>query len=219
MKFDFSDAAKAKESGNRIEPGIKNATFEGVDFNTITSQKTGDVFKVMSLKLNIEGHGEFVQNFFEPQSDERTEMTWGTSASQLDHFKISVMEILEAISPEIVEKINSNELTMSGSFKQIVDFVKAKTADKIGMSVQVKLIPQNNGFVSIPSYPARITRNGELGIATRFIGQNLTLSSSELKKIEAAKEAKPTNMATKVDVKDTLSGMKDDLNDDSDLPF
>ena len=89
--------------------------------------------------------------------------------------------------------------------------------------VQVKFIPQSNGFVSMPSYPARITRNGDLGIATRIIGQNLVLTANELKRIEAAKNATPTNMASQADTSATLDAMAENLGvddkDDSDLPF
>ena len=89
--------------------------------------------------------------------------------------------------------------------------------------VQVKFIPQSNGFVSMPSFPARITRNGDLGIATRIIGQNLVLTANELKRIEAAKNATPTNMASQADTSATLDAMAENLGvddkDDSDLPF
>ena len=89
--------------------------------------------------------------------------------------------------------------------------------------VQVKFVPQSNGFVSMPSFPARITRNGDLGIATRIIGQNLTLTPSELKRIEAAQNAAPTNMASHTDVASTLDTMAENLGIDSDkeddLPF
>ena len=88
--------------------------------------------------------------------------------------------------------------------------------------VQIKLIPQNNGFVSMPSFPARITRNGDLGIATRIIGQNLVLTPNELKKIEAAKNATPTNMASQADTSTTLNAMSENLgidDDSDDLPF
>ena len=89
--------------------------------------------------------------------------------------------------------------------------------------VQVKLIPQSNGFVSMPSFPARITRNGDLGIATRIIGQNLVLTPNELKRIEAAKSAAPTNMASQVDTTTTLGAMAENLgvgdDEEEDLPF
>ena len=105
-----------------------------------------------------------------------------------------------------------------------MDAVKSFTAPMVGkVRVQVKLIPQSNGFVSMPSFPARITRNGDLGIATRIIGQNLTLTPSELKRIEAAQNATPTNMASQADTATTLNDMSENLGIDNDstddLPF
>ena len=224
MQYNFSGAVKAKESGNALTAGIKDATFMGVEFANVTSQKTGDAFKTLALKLDIDGYGEYTQNFFEPQSDERKQMQWGPTASPLDHFLITVREILEAVDPQIIKDIDNGTKTLSGNFKQIVDAVKAFTDPMIGkVRVQVKLIPQSNGFVSMPSFPARITRNGDLGIATRIIGQNLVLTSNELKRIEAAKNAVPTNMASQVDTATTLDAMAENLDIDNDkeddLPF
>lgn len=215
MNFDFSDAVKAKESGSRLTAGIKDALFEGVEFANVTSQKTGDAFKTLVLKLNVDGYGPYQQNFFEPTSDERKDMQWGKSASQLDHFKIAVMEILEAVCPEIVTEINAGTKKLSGSFKQIVDAVASYTSVGKGKKVQIKLLPQSNGYVAMPSFVARIDKNGNLGIATRIIGESLTLTASEQKKIEAAETAKPTNMATS----NIVSAMVADLDDGSDLPF
>ena len=223
MQYNFSGAVKAKESGNVLTAGIKDATFMGVEFANVTSQKTGDAFKTLALKLDIDGYGEYTQNFFEPQSDERKQMQWGPTASPLDHFLITVREILEAVDPQIIKDIDEGTKTLSGNFKQIVDAVKTFTAPMIGkVRVQVKLIPQSNGFVSMPSFPARITRNGDLGIATRIIGQNLALTPNELKRIEAAKSATPTNMASQADTAKTLDSMSENLGIDDntdDLPF
>ena len=61
-----------------------------------------------------------------------------------------------------------------------------------------------------------------MGIQTRVIGHNLTLSSSEVKKIEAAKNAKPTDMATKKEAKELLDDLGIDMkpsNGLDDLPF
>ena len=150
-------------------------------------------------------------------------MQWGPTASPLDHFLITVREILEAVDPQIIKDIDEGTKTLSGNFKQVVDAVKTFTAPMVGkVRVQVKLIPQSNGFVSMPSFPARITRNGDLGIATRIIGQNLSLTPNELKRIEAVKNATPTNMASQVDTSTTLNAMSENLgidNSSDDLPF
>lgn len=220
MNFDFSDAVNAKEAGARLTPGIKDATFEGVEFANITSQKTGDAFKTLVLKLNVDGYGPYQQNFFEPQSADRQEMQWGVSASQLDHFKITVMEILEAICPDVCAEINAGTKKLTGTFKQIVDAVAAYTKPYVGKQTKIKLIPGKDNFCNMPSYPARIDRNGNLGIATRIIGDNITLTSSELKKIENAATAKPTNMAEKT-TDSIVSAMGADLDStgSDDLPF
>ena len=212
MKFDFGAAVEAKATGSRITPGIKNAKFMGVSFANVTSQSTGDTYKTMALKLDVEGFGEYTQNFFEPQSDERTEMQWGLSASPLDHFMITMREIYEALNPDGLAELKK----LTGTFKQIVDTFKSLTDKYIGTNVQVKFIPGNNGFCSMPSFTARIDRNGNLGVSTYIIGKTLTLTPAEVKKINAANTAKPTDMAEKADI---LSDMEDSLDDKSDLPF
>ena len=222
MKYDFGSAVKAKTGGSFLSAEIKDATFKGVDFTQVTSQKTGDTYNTLSLKVDIDGYGEYVQNFFEPQSDERQEMQWGLSASPLDHFLIIVREILEAVNPQIIDDIDKGKVKLTGTFKQIVNTVKTLTSPFIGTPVQIKLIPQNNGFAAMPSFVARITKSGDLGISTWIIGHDLTMTPQELKKIEAAKEAAPTNMATKANVSDVLSDMENNLeseDDSDDLPF
>lgn len=223
MNFDFSGAVKAKESGNFLSAGIKDATFKGVELGKVTSQKTQEVFSTLSLKLDIAGYGEYTQNFFEPQSDKRPEMQWGVTASPLDHFLITVREIIEAVNPQTIKDIDEGNIKLAGTFTQVVNTIKKLTDPFIGTEVQVKFIPQNNGFVSMPSFTARITKNGDLGIATRIIGHDLTMTAQELKRIEAAKNAAPTNMASKVDVANVLSDMDKSINedsgDDNDLPF
>lgn len=223
MNFNLSDAVSAKEGGKTLTAGIKDATFMGVMFEKKTSQKTGETYNVMTLKLNIDEYGEYSQSFFEPQSAERQEMQWGLSASQLDHFKIIMTEILEAINPQIVKDIQDGTKTLSGNFKQVVDAISNYTKDMIGTTrVQVKLIPQSNGFVSMPQYVARITKSGELGISTRIIGKELSLTPAEVKKIEAAKTAAPTNMSTVSTTKSTVDSMLDDFtteDKEDDLPF
>ena len=74
---------------------------------------------------------------------------------------------------------------------------------------------------SLPSYVASINREGIVYISSKVIGKDLTLSSYEMSRIQAAATATPTNM-TKSD--NVLSDMKSDfgaadVNEDDDLPF
>lgn len=227
MNFNMTQTTGAVESkGGALTSGIHKATFKGIKKDTLTSQN-GDVFNVMTLLLDIEGYGEFKHNFFEPKSNERKESQWGLNASQLDHFMISVRQIIDALDPEIGKKIDSGELKLGGTFAQLVNGVAKEIEGFIGTEVEIKLIP-NNGFNSIPGFPAKINRNGTLGISTRFIGHDLVLTTKEQKLINDVQKAKPTNMANiKNDNSDLLDGLVDELNvdgstdsdDSDDLPF
>jgi len=156
----------------------------------------------MQLSLDIENYGEFNHNFFEPTSNERTESQFGQNPSQVEHFMVAVREILDALNPEIGKSIDTDTVEVKGkhvniknlNFNQFIKLLEILTEPYIGTELQVKLIPQSNGFNAIPGFPARVTKTGVLGIATRFIGHDLVLNQSEQKKIDAANNARPTNM-------------------------
>ena len=213
MKFDFGGVAEAQESGRRLVPGIHEAEFLGVEFTTV--EINGESSNALKLKLNVKDYGEISNNFLEPRSADRTTNQWGgQQPSQLDHFMIAVKVIMDALDDNAEEHLKK----MSGlSFKQLVEAVKKATSNSVGKTIQVKLIPNSKGFPSIPAYPAGVSSTGKCTIATRFIGEELTLTPSEQKRIEAANNAKPTNMATA----NVVANMAADLNaeEDSDLPF
>ena len=220
MKLDFAKAVEAKETGRFLSPGIKNATFEGIEFSKVTG-KDGQDYQTLLLKLDIEGYGSYTQNFFEPKTDERKDNAWGgKNASPGDDFLILVREILQALSPDTMEQIADGTLKLrgkgkfDGTFRELVLAMIEVTAPFVGQEVQVKILPQNNGFSAIPTFIARITKNGELAIGTWVIGHDLTLDDKEKKRIETAANAKPTNMATN----NVVADMKEDLDND-DLPF
>ena len=221
MNFDMSATTGVKEGGKMLAAGIHNAKFNGLELATITSQKDGSTYKVMSLKLDIDGYGDFTHNFFEPRSAERTQSQFGANPSPVEHFMIALRQIFDAVNPKIGEAIDDGTAKIGGDFDAIVKLAAKYTASAIGTEVEVKVVPQQNGFNDIPGFPARINKAGALGIATRFIGHNLTLSQSEQRRIEAAQNSRPTNMAAQND--STLDGLSDALgitdDKDSDLPF
>ena len=218
MNFNLGVTKGAKEASSVLNAGIHNATFKGITKDTING-KDGSVYDVMTLTLDIEGYGEFKHNFFEPTSSERSEGMYGPNPSQQEHFLIAVRQILDAVAPSVSEGIDNGTIKIGGTFTNLVNGIKKHTDEYIGVNVQVKILPGRDGYNNIPGFPARITKQGTLGIGTKFIGENLTLSAKELKSIEAAKTAAPTNMAA-VQPKKTnaLDNMGDDLDDD-DLPF
>lgn len=220
MNFNLSATTGAKEAGSVLSAGIHNATFKGISKDSING-KDGNVYDVMTLTLDVDGFGEFKHNFFEPTSSERTTSQFGENPSQIEHFLIAVRQIVDALDPKIGAGIDDGSITISGTFSQVVNKIKTLTAPYVGNSVQIKLLPGKNGFAALPGFPARITKTGVLGIATRFIAkENLVLTDYEKKKIDAARNATPTNMAANSAANDLLDGMKSQMDDDlDDLPF
>ena len=149
--------------------------------------------------------------------------------SPAEHFMITVRQIVDALDPKIGEAIDNDNVVVSGkhidlkklTFDQLVRLIGKLTEPCKGTEVEVKLVPQTNGFAEMPRFPARVNRNGALGIATRIIGHNLVMNQSEQKKIDAAKNAKPTNMAqtTNGSVEGLAEALGIDEGPDSDLPF
>lgn len=235
MKFSFNETKGATEASARLTAGIRGAKFMGVDKGSV-ELKNGDSADVLSLKLNIDGYGEYTQNFFVPSEDsdtKRSEGMYGENPSRLEHFLIAVREILLAVAPKAVEALDNDkpvvldddeEVNLSDcSFAQLVKGLKKITAPHVGEEVQVKLLPQSNGFVSLPTFCARITKKGNVGIKTFFIGHDLVLSDSEKRTIDRAQNASPTNMASASNGDDELEELSKkmglDTNDVDDLPF
>lgn len=227
--FNLSATTGVKESGKFLQAGIHNAKFVSIELSEVNSQKNGQTYKTMKLTLDVDGFGEFSHNFFEPTSAERSAGTYGENPSQVEHFMVAVRQIVDALSSEIGEMIDNDNIMINGkhikkdglSFDQLVKVIAALTKPYAGTELEVKLVPQSNGFAAIPGFPAKISRNGELGISTRFIGHNLVMNQSEQRKLDAAKNAQPTNMAqtSSGSVEGLAEQLGIDTTDDTDLPF
>lgn len=228
MNFDMSATTGAKEGGKFLAPGIHKAKFNGLMLDSITSQKDGIVYKTMKLDLDVDGYGDYSQNFFDPtvkngqpdpDCNKRTQSQFGENPSKVEHFMIALRQIFDAVNPAIGEGIDNKTTKITGDFSAIVKTAMKLTAPFIGTEVEIKLVPQSNGFAAMPGFPAKINRVGALGIATRIIGHNLVMSQSEQRKIDAANNARPTNMAsndTSIDGLGDALGLTDEK---SDLPF
>jgi len=226
--FNLTSTTGLAEGGKFLSAGIHNAKFNGLALSQITSQKDGSVYNTMQLTLDVDGYGDYTHNFFEPTSKERTQSQFGENPSQLEHFMVALRQILDALDPAIGKAIDDDNVVIQNKkidikdmdFDKLVRLCAALTKPYIGTELEVKLVPQSNGFNSIPGFPAKINRAGALGIATRFIGHNLSLSQSEQNRINQAQNNRPTNMASAAS-NATLDGVADALGVDttSDLPF
>lgn len=228
MNFNFGATKGASEAPKMLTAGIHNAKFVGIKKNTITT-KAGDDLDAMEVTFEVEGYGMYSQNFFAPKSSDRTEGQFGPNPSPMEHFLVTVRQILDALDPEFGKAIDAGDSPIEGnSFTQVVKSLQKITTPYEGRNVQIKLLPQSNGYAAMPSFPARVRmrRDGTeigLGYATTIIAaKDLTLLPKELQKIEAAKNAKPTNMSAPAKnnlLADMAAELDDDNDDESDLPF
>lgn len=227
MNFNFGATTGASEAPKTLAAGIHNAKFMGLKKNIITPKK-GDDLDVMEVTFDVDGYGLYTQNFFAPKGEERSEGQYGLNACSMDHFLITVRQLLDALDHGFIEDIDSGKPVIEGNnFTQIVNSLKKITASYVGKPIQIKLLPQNNGYSSIPNFPARVRQSKDgtvlgLGYATTiFAEKDLTLLPKEVAKIEAAKNAKPTNMSTpaKNNLLADMAADLDDNDDESDLPF
>ena len=232
--FDLGTTAGLKDAGKVLSAGIHNATFKSLAFDHFTSQ-AGKEYDTLLLTLDVDGYGEWTHRFFnpavrdgveDPTSAQRTSSQYGENPSRIEHFMVSVRQIIDALDPEIGNKIDNDNIVINGkkvstqglNFTQLAKLLSILSEPYVNTKVEIKLVPQNTGFNDFPGFPARINRAGMLGIASRFIGHDLTISQSEQRKIDAAKNTKPTNMSQSTA---TLDGLADTLgvNENDDLPF
>lgn len=228
MNFNFGATTGASEAPKMLAAGIHNAKFVGLKKSTITT-KSGDDLDVMAITFDVENFGEYTQNFFAPKGEERSEGQYGLNANSMDHFLITVRQLLGALNPEFIEAIDAGKSPIEGtSFTQVVNSLKKITTPYAGKNMQIKLLPGKDGYNNIPSFPARVRTNKEtgavigLGYATTIFAESeLTLTAREVAKIEAAKNAKPTVMSAPAK-NELLKGMSADFETeekDDDLPF
>jgi len=229
MNFNFGATKGASEAPKTLTAGIHNAKFIGVKKNTITT-KAGDDLDTMEITFDVENYGTYTQNFFAPGNDGREKNQWGGyNASSMDHFLVIVRQLLDALNPEFGKAIDEGNSPIEGdTFTKVVNSLKKITTPYSGKTMKIKFLPQQNGYVAIPAFPARVrtTRAGEvvgLGFATTiFAAEELTLLAKEVAKIEAAKNARPTNMSATAKndlLADMAADLDEDKDDSDDLPF
>ena len=74
------------------------------------------------------------------------------------------------------------------------------------------MIADNRGYAAIPNF-ININKNGEAYISNNWLGENLAFSSYEIKKMEKAKNSKPT------EIDEDVTDSPDSSSDDDGLDF
>ena len=112
MNFNFGATKGASEAPKMLTAGIHTAAFKGIKKETITT-KAGDDMDVMQVTFNVKDFGEYKQNFFAPNSTERTEGQYGPNPSPMEHFLVIVRQILDALDPKFGQDIDAGNSNLS----------------------------------------------------------------------------------------------------------
>jgi hypothetical protein len=190
--FNMGGTKGVKVASNTfLRAGIHDVTFKGIDKSE----------KANAIELRFEAEDGAIHNelLFEPRTAERTETQYGPTPSEAEQFTCKVKQIIDAIYPELGKRIDEEgEQFDAPNFDAFIKLLKKHLDPKVGTTVQIKLIPTNNGnFVTFPAFPARVNKDGNLYMTTKFIGEALTLTTKEKSAIDASLNAKPTDMRAK----------------------
>lgn len=205
-------------SGNFLKAGIHKVLFKGIE------QVEGS--DAMILKFETpDGSQIHNERIFCPRSTERGSSQFGPTPSEFEQFLSKCKCLIKALDIDLFNKIEKDgDKFQAPDFAGFVALLKKYLDKKVDTEVDIKLIPTQGQYVGFPGFPARISKDGNLYIANNFIGDNLVLTAAEVKKIENAETAKPTDMSTKSDnsdLKELMGDFEVDTNDsDPDgLPF
>lgn len=201
---------------NYLRAGIHDVIFKGLD----------KIEGAESMEIRFESADGAIHNerVFSPRSSERTMSQFGTNPSESEQFMCKIKQVISALDPDLAKKIDEKGETFAApDFASFVKLLKKYLDPKIGTETQIKLLPTSGNYVGFPAYPARINKDGDLYMTTKFIGNDLVLTPKETTLVEAAKNAKPTAMNNTTTPTDELADLQQDFpvdqSNDDDLPF
>ena len=217
MNFNFGGVKTANVVTNNFLPaGVHDVIFKGVD--------KADTFSALTLHFEaVDGSGIHNENIFEPRSDQRVDSQYGQNPSESEQFFCKIKQVIEALDPDLAQKIEKEgEKFAAPDFDGFVKLLKKYLDKKVGTQTQIKLVPTKGSYVGFPGYIANISKDGNLYMRDKVIGENLVLTAKQKDAIENAAKAKPTDMRARAN--DELADIADDFDtkdeaDDSDMPF
>lgn len=204
-------------SNNFLRAGIHNVIFKGID--------KAEGFSAIELRFEaVDGSGVHNERIFEPRSEERTQSQYGTNPSEAEQFMCKIKQVIDALDPELARKIETEgDKFAAANFDAFIVLLKKYLDKKVGTQTQIKLIPTSGNFVGFPGYIARLNKDGGIYMTTKVIGNDLVLTAKEKTAIDAAANAKPTDMRQRNDELDDLRqdfAIKDNVaGEDEEMPF
>lgn len=202
----------------RLQPWtINEVVFKGVELKSGTS-KEGNTWKAIQFKFAGNG-GIFEPMIFCPKEDGDKRPSGETNGrrwempSALEQLQFTIAHVVGTLVPSNFEKLQKLSLELPAEFDKLVEVVKKALTPAVNKTTNIKLIGDSRGYAAIPNFVNINKDSGEAYISNNWIGDNLAFSAYEVKKMEAAKNAKPT------EVSESVSDIADTSDDNNDLDF
>lgn len=215
MKFSLTEV---KVSTPRLKPWtINEVEFAGVDYKEGTSS-SGNKWAAMQFNFkNNEGtYSKMLfcptANGFERRSGDTNGRAW-TLPADAEVLMLQIQYICTTLAPEAYAKVAGKiSVDLPDEFNKLYEYVNKILSKAIGKTVGLKLVADSRGYADIPRNVARISDDGSVYMANRWLGDNLSFSAYELKQKDAAANEKPSNVDAVVSTDATTDDNDLDLN-------
>lgn len=201
----------------RLKPWtINSVVFKGVELKS-GNTKDGGTWKAIQFKFSGD-NGIFEPMFFCPKEggDERMKGVTGDRKwelpSQMEQLAFTLAHVVGTLSPNGYAALQKVSLNLPDEFEKLVEYVQKALKPALNKTTNIKLIADNRGYAAVPNFIG-INNDGEAFLSNNWIGENLAFTAGEVKKMEQAKNTKPT------EIKDDLDDATTDNTENDDLDF
>lgn len=205
-----------KLKGNEIHTVV----FKGVTYSTFKGKKDeNQTYQVMKLRFENQD-GYYEETVFAPKEgdDKRQANTVNgverENPSNLEKLHFLMAHVGEQLAPAKYTKFHNLEFDLPKDFEKMVKTFIEVTKDAVNKTTKLKLLKNKKGEAILP-YFVGLSKEGEAFISNNFLGDKVFFTEYELKRMEEATEAKPTDMGSEI------PGMPnvDEVSSNSDLDF
>ena len=196
MKFGLKDVKGT--ATNRLKAwNIYDVVLRSVSYEKGTSKNGKDW---QGMKVSFSGDdGVFDKTFFCPSeggderlSGETNDRKW-TLPSNVEVFERTLAHLGENLSPDKYKKFKELEFNLPDDFEKLVNSFKEVMTPALNKTTHLKLIANKQGYADIPSFVGINSKTDEAYINNNWVGKNVTFSDREIKNMNKAREAKPTD--------------------------
>lgn len=200
---------------------IHNVVFKGVTYSEFKGKKDeSQTYRVMKLRFEGE-NGYFEETTFAPKEgdDKRNSNTVNgverENPSNLEKLHFLMAHVGEQLAPKKYEKFHDMVFDLPNDFEKMVKSFAEVTKEAVNKTTKLKLLKNKKGEAILPFFVG-LSKEGEAFISNNFLGDKVFFSDYELKKMDEASVAKPTEMESGLE-RGMLS--TDDISSNSDLNF